>query len=201
MKRVVTLGIPWSLRQARYSEKNEGHFALAADTYTHFTSPIRRYPDLIVHRILKEVLQQQSAVGGRHSAKQQSVNGPISEEELHEIAESSSLSERRADEAERELIEWKQMKFMQERIGEDFAGLVVSVTKYGLFVELEELFIEGLVPIASLEGDRFTYRENTKQIIGERSRKAYSLGDRVRVLVDRIDRMQRKIQFALVSSQ
>jgi ribonuclease R len=93
------------------------------------------------------------------------------------------------------------MKFMQERLGEDFAGLVVSVTKYGLFVELEELFIEGLVPIASLEGDRFTYRENTKQIIGERSRKTYSLGDRVRVLVDRIDRLQRKIQFALVEER
>src|SRR5438552_6070592 len=212
-ERILSYLMLRSLRQARYSEKNEGHFALAADTYTHFTSPIRRYPDLIVHRILKEVLQQHSAVssqrsagsrhsaiGNRHSEKKQSV-GPISEEELHEIAESSSLSERRADEAERELIEWKQMKFMQERIGEDFAGLVVSVTKYGLFVELEDLFIEGLVPIASLEGDRFTYRENTKQIIGERSSRTYSRGDRVRVLVDRIDRMQRKIQFALVSGR
>src|SRR5213082_2255427 len=162
-ERILSFLMLRSLRQARYSEKNEGHFALAAETYTHFTSPIRRYPDLIVHRILKEVLSQQSAVSDQRSAKSRSLAalgmtnggvGPISKEELHEIAESSSLSERRADEAERELIEWKQMKFMQERIGEDFAGLVVSVTKYGLFVELEDLFIEGLVPIASLEGDR-----------------------------------------------
>lgn len=126
---------------------------------------------------------------------------PISEAELHDIAESSSETERRAADAERELIEWKQMKFMQERLGEEFAGLVVSVTKYGLFVELEDLFIEGLVPLGSLTDDRYTFRENTRQIIGGRSRKTYSLGNRVRVIVDRIDRLQRKIQFALVEPE
>ena len=118
-------------------------------------------------------------------------------ETLHDIAESSSQTERAADDAERELMEWKKIKFMQDRIGEDFAGLIVSVTKYGFFVELTDLFIEGLVPLDSLQDDRYTFRENTRQIIGDRSRKTFSIGDQVRVLVDRIDHAQRKIQFAL----
>ena len=120
---------------------------------------------------------------------------------LHEIAEESSQSERRADDAERELMEWKKVKFMEDRVGEEFAGLIVSVTKFGLFVELIDMFIEGLVPLASLADDRYQYHENTRQIIGQRSRKTYSLGDPVRVLVDRIDRMQKRIQFALVEER
>jgi ribonuclease R len=95
-------------------------------------------------------------------------------------------------------MEWKKLKFMEGRIGEDFAALIVSVTKYGMFVELEDLFIEGLVPLQSLTDDRYTYRENTRQIIGERTRKTYSIGQRVRVLLDRIDQVQKKMQFALL---
>jgi len=271
-----------SLKQARYSEENEGHFALAAPTYTHFTSPIRRYPDLIVHRILKAVLRDQGIPGGlgssgnsrtpqdprnkrsdqaeavleqesvlqaenadssgnleaHHSSspwskrerkgregkshegknhrgaarnkndeserkpqKAKAARGPISEPELHDIADSSSQTERAADEAERELLEWKKLRFMQTRIGEDFSGLIVSVTKYGFFVELEDLFIEGLVPLNSLDDDHYTFRENTRQIIGGRTRNTYSIGDKVQVLVDRIDRMQRKIQFAVVKER
>ncbi|HEV2112751.1 MAG TPA: VacB/RNase II family 3'-5' exoribonuclease, partial [Terriglobales bacterium] len=231
-ERILSFLMLRSLKQARYSEKNAGHFALAAPTYTHFTSPIRRYPDLLVHRILKEVLGREarghndghSAAGSLEIQPSKSEAGPspwskrrpqetesekreagdlrsgasYAEVQLHELAESSSYSERRADEAERELMEWKKIKFMGERLGEDFRGLVVSATKYGLFVELEDLFIEGLVPLQTLEGDRFTFRENTRQIIGERSRKTYSLGDRVRVIVDRIDQVRRKIQFALL---
>ncbi|HEY6350290.1 MAG TPA: RNB domain-containing ribonuclease [Candidatus Angelobacter sp.] len=224
-ERILSFLMLRSLKQAHYSEKNEGHFALAATSYTHFTSPIRRYPDLIVHRILKAVLRE----GGQehegkfvlHSAKispwtkprhaqtgpspakavHRAVPGPFPEEELREIAESSSRSERAADEAERELLEWKKMKFMEKHIGEEYQGLVVSVTKFGLFVELEELFIEGLVPLGSMEDDHYTFRENTRQIIGAGTRKTYSIGDRVRVLVDRIDRTQRKIQFALVQEK
>jgi len=131
----------------------------------------------------------------------QPLGGPISEDTLHDIAEESSQSERRADDAERELMEWKKVKFMEERVGEDFAGLIVSVTKFGLFVELIDMFIEGLVPLASLADDRYQYHENTRQIIGQRSRKTYSLGDPVRVLVDRIDRMQKRIQFAVVEER
>jgi len=276
-----------SLKQARYSAVNEGHFALAATTYTHFTSPIRRYPDLIVHRILREVLRSsperwegEIAVGiwgslsgatgvssvegaegansptatpfakspsqhdweerareghdfsraekrskrkgasapegpstsARHevatspwskrrdsASRQKSVEptgGPIPLDELHDIAEESSQSERRADDAERELMEWKKVKFMQERIGDVFDGLIISVTKFGLFVELNDLFVEGLVPLSTLTDDRYTYHENTREIIGQRSRKTYGLGQRVQVLVDRIDPVEKKIQFA-----
>ena len=133
---------------------------------------------------------------GRKKHKPQ--RGPLSLEELHDIADTSSKSERAADDAERELLEWKKLKFMQDRVGEDFQGLIVSVTKFGFFVELEELFIEGLVPLNSLTDDQYTFRENTRQIIGARTKKTYSIGDKVRVLVDRIDRMQRKIQFAVM---
>ncbi len=125
-------------------------------------------------------------------------DGPISSEELHSIAEESSQSERRADDAERELMEWKKVKFMQERVGEDFDGLIISVTKYGMFVELTDLFIEGLVPLNTLADDRYTYHENTREIIGQRSRKIFRLGQKVRVLVDRIDPVEKKIQFALL---
>ena len=129
------------------------------------------------------------------------IGGPISEPELHEIAESSSQSERAAAEAERELLEWKKLKFMEQRVGEDFDGLIVSVTKFGFFVELTELFIEGLVPLNSLADDNYSYHENTRQIIGARSKKTYSIGDKVRVIVDRIDHMQRKVQFAVLEEQ
>jgi len=255
-ERILSFLMLRSLKQARYSEENLGHFALAATAYTHFTSPIRRYPDLIIHRILKEVLRDsaevsdgQVAVGrfggsgsarkhdrtisgepapgsdngaGRprhtgqtkepspwskrrdHSAHREAVQpegGPIPVEELHDIAEESSQSERRADDAERELMEWKKVKFMQDRVGEDFDGLIISVTKYGFFVELTDLFVEGLVPLDSLADDRYTYHENTREIIGQRSHKIYSLGQRVRVLVDRIDPVEKKIQFAVLEER
>jgi len=237
-ERILSYLMLRSLKQARYSEENLGHFALAATSYTHFTSPIRRYPDLIVHRILKQVLRDsaeehdgdvpvgvfpaQSGEVSRagharpadtdaevpspwskrrdHAAHRESlepVGGPISLEELHDIAEESSQSERRADDAERELMEWKKVKFMQDRVGEEFDGLITSVTKFGFFVELSDLFVEGLVPLNTLTDDRYTYHESTREIIGQRSRKIYRIGQRIRVLVDRIDPVEKKIQFAV----
>jgi ribonuclease R len=129
------------------------------------------------------------------------IPGPIPEDELHNIADESSQSERRADEAERELMEWKKMKFMEQHIGEEFQGLIVSVTKFGMFVELNDMFIEGLVPLSSLADDRYQYHENTREIIGQRSRKTFTIGDNIRVLVDRIDRMQHRIQFGVVEER
>jgi ribonuclease R len=175
-----------SLKQARYSTDNAGHFALAADSYTHFTSPIRRYPDLIVHRLLRAALQQQA--------------GPP-ETELRPIAEDCSQSERRAADAERELVEWKKVKFMESRLGDEFGALAISATKYGLFVELEEMFIEGLVPIDTLPGDRYTYHENVRKIVGQRTRREFSIGDRVRVSLDRVDASERKLQFSIVEPE
>jgi ribonuclease R len=229
-ERILSYLMLRSLKQARYSEENLGHFALAATSYTHFTSPIRRYPDLIVHRILKEVLRESAekregdvpiGVSGAldsneaepgagatpwskrrentaHREAHEPLGGPMKVQELHEIAEESSQSERRADDAERELMEWKKVKFMQDRVGEDFDGLITSVTKFGFFVELTDLFVEGLVPLNTLTDDFYTYHENTRQIIGQRSRKTYGLGQRIRVLVDRIDPVEKKIQFAIL---
>ena len=232
-ERILSYLMLRSLKQARYSEENHGHFALAAAHYTHFTSPIRRYPDLIVHRVLKEVLHESperqegeipigvfpAAVSSGpsksaatadgpspwskrrdhtgHREDLSPIGGPISIEELHDIAEESSQAERRAAEAERELMEWKKVKFMQDRVGEDFDGLITSVTKFGFFVELTDLFVEGLVPLDSLTDDYYSFHEGTRELIGQRTRRTYRLGQRIRVLVDRIDPVEKKIQFAI----
>ncbi len=182
-ERILTYLMLRSLKQARYSEENQGHFALAAENYTHFTSPIRRYPDLVVHRVLTSWLEQRVA--------------PLTEEQLKEIAQESSLAERRADEAERELVEWKKAKFMAPRVGEEFRALIISTTRFGFFVELTDLFIEGLVPVDTLQGDHFRYHENTRKIVGERSKREFSIGDEVQVILDRVDPVERKLQFSL----
>ena len=119
----------------------------------------------------------------------------------HDVAGVALMQERRADEAERELMEWKKVKFMEDRVGEDFDGLIISVTKFGFFVELADLFVEGLVPLNTLIDDRYAFHENTREIIGQRSRKTYRLGQKLRVLVDRIDPVEKKMQFAVLEKE
>jgi ribonuclease R len=182
-ERILSYLMLRSLKQAKYSAENSGHFALAATHYTHFTSPIRRYPDLMVHRVLGALLD-----GTRYG----------DEEQMKVVSEDCSFTERRAAEAERDLVEWKKVKFMTSRVGEEFSGLIISTQKFGFFVELEDLFIEGLVPVESLPGDRYTYHENVRKIIGQRTRREFSIGDRVTVILDRVDDAEKKLQFSLV---
>jgi len=183
-ERILSYLMLRSLRQARYSENNVGHFALAATSYTHFTSPIRRYPDLIVHRLLGAHLDHRNY-----------------DADLHAIADQSSETERRASEAERELVEWKRVKFMLDKVGDEFPAMIISTTRFGFFVELEELFIEGLVPIDTLPGDQFAFHENTRKIVGKRHRRQFSIGDLVIVRLDRADGVEKRLQFGFVKLQ
>jgi ribonuclease R len=290
-ERILSYLMLRSLKQARYSDENEGHFALAAPCYTHFTSPIRRYPDLIVHRIAKRLLHNGvSGVGtlvegephnrkagptpwddrhagsrkphnkpdtsdinapqGRiekslkrkpgHAGHSEDIPGlmrfeeqpraanhnspvsarkhstesyvprateaepPIPESELAAIARESSENERRAAAAERELVEWKKIKFMRDKVDEEFDGMIMSATKYGLFVELADLFVEGLVPLGSLgalDGDYYVYHETTREILGEHLGRKFRMGQRVRVLLDKVDAVEKRLQFSIVPGE
>ena len=199
-ERILSYLMLRSLKQACYREENVGHFALAADSYTHFTSPIRRYPDLVVHRILRALLAASppdvAQLSLSHPSLDLSLPDPIARTELQETALESSEAERRAAEAERELMEWKKARFMRDRLGEEFDALIISVTKFGFFVELLEYFIEGLVPIETLTDDRYKFQEQQRQWLGERTRRRFRIGDRLRVRLDRVGEPGGKMNFS-----
>lgn len=205
-----------SMKRARYTPQNLGHFGLAMKTYTHFTSPIRRYPDLIVHRLLREVFDtgqrgqdewQEIDLGSRQAVSQVSwsVLGEEREQELRSqleiIGAHSSERERAADDAERELMDWRKAEFMSERVGEEFEGVIVGVRDYGVYVELDELFVEGLVHVSTLRDDRYEFEERKHRLVGAGSGRTLSLGDRVRVSVDRVDTERHLIDFSVVMEQ
>lgn len=177
-----------AMQQARYDPANLGHFGLAARTYTHFTSPIRRYPDLIVHRAVRE-----------SRAKTPDAQRLASWlERLPELARHTSAMERRAEEAERELAQWKKVRFMADKVGDEFTGIVIGVTAFGLFTELTEHFVEGLVHISGMADDYYRYVETEHALRGRDTKKVYRLGDVVRVQLVRVDRDHRRLELALV---
>jgi ribonuclease R len=176
-----------TMAQARYDTVNAGHFGLAAPTYTHFTSPIRRYPDLIVHRLLRES-RRQALAEARLDALREALPG---------AAALASQRERRAAEAERELVQWKKVRFMADKIGEKFDGYVTGVSPFGLFVELVGPFVEGLVHLSTMLDDDYRYLASAHALHGARSRRVFRLGDRVRVRVLRADAERRLIDFGL----
>jgi len=183
-ERVVNEILLRSMKWAKYSAKNLGHFGLASDGYTHFTSPIRRYPDLIVHRLLKRVLSKKEV--------------KIPEEVLANKADHLSNRERVAMEAEREILGRYRVRFMKDKIGGEFEGIISGVAAFGFFVELRDIFVEGLVRVTSLHDDYYQYHEKRYCLVGERTHKTFRIGDEVRVRVDRVDVERRHIDFSPV---
>jgi ribonuclease R len=176
-----------TMQKARYDPMNMGHFGLAAPTYTHFTSPIRRYPDLVVHRTLRE--QRHTNVSDERRAEL--------DEELPDVGRHTSNMEVRATEAERELVQWKKVRFMADKVGDTFDGYVTGVASFGLFIELIEHYVEGLVHVSTMADDYYRYSEQTHSLLGENTKKVYRLGDKVTVQVVRVDQERRQIDLAL----
>jgi ribonuclease R len=176
-----------TMQKARYDAMNVGHFGLAATTYTHFTSPIRRYPDLVVHRVLREL---------RHTRVTDERREEL-EEDLPDVGRHTSEMEVRATEAEREILQWKKVRFMADKVGDTFEGYVTGVTAFGLFVELVEHYVEGLVHVSTMADDYYRFSEQTHALFGENTRKTYRLGDRVTVQVVRVDQERRQIDLGL----
>ncbi|MBV9495572.1 MAG: ribonuclease R, partial [Acidobacteria bacterium] len=188
-ERFLTSIVLRSMKRASYQEESLGHFALALEHYCHFTSPIRRYPDLIVHRMLASLLEE----GPMYGDKRAKVDA-----QLPQTAMQSSDRERRAEEAEREVLEWKKVIFMRDKVGEAFAGIVTGTAPFGIFVELDEVYVQGMVPVATIGGDFWQFREREHRLVGESTGRELRLGDRVRVEVESIDEDRHQIEFRLL---
>jgi len=199
-----------SMQQAIYTPVNSGHFGLAYEAYAHFTSPIRRYPDLLVHRVIKALLQKKRypfkppahVVATQAPARAKRGKAPVAARQDGDAWESAgnhcSANERRADEASRDVEAWLKCKFMRERLGEEYAGTISAVTSFGLFVQLDELYVEGLIHVTELGGEYYRFDEARQELRGERTGVRYGVGGRVRVQVSRVDLDGRKIDFRMV---
>lgn len=192
-----------SMNQAVYQPDNKGHFGLAYDAYTHFTSPIRRYPDLLVHRAIRSVIH--SATDSKNVKRHPDATPltkqaiyPYTIEDMAAFGEQSSITERRADEATRDVVSWLKCEYLQDRVGDVFDGVVSSVVSFGLFVELKDLYIDGLVHITALPQDYYVHEPAQGRLVGERSRKVFALGDELSVKVVNVNLDERKIDFEIV---
>jgi ribonuclease R len=195
-----------SMNQAKYEAENKGHFGLAYKAYTHFTSPIRRYPDLLVHRAIRYLIRSgeggNQVAGGpslvarmRGVAKKHAL--PYTPAQMVALGEHCSLTERRADEASRDVVQWLKCQFMKQHLGDEFEGVISSVTSFGLFVQIGDLYIEGLVHVASLDSDYYRYDDVRHALVGESSGQRYALGDSVRVRIAAVNVEDRKIDLLM----
>jgi len=187
--RVIHMALLLSMNRAMYSTENSGHFALSIDRYTHFTSPIRRYPDLYVHRVIKQVLS-----GGGFSADE------VDLIKFSAAAEHCSMTERRADDATRDAVQWLKAEYMLEHIGETYSGVVTGVTDFGVFVELSSVYVEGLIHVTSLGNDYFHFDPVRRRLVGERTGRVFGPGTAVQVRVARVDLDRARIDFDLVGT-
>lgn len=184
-KSVISTIMLRSMQQAVYQPKNEGHFGLALNQYAHFTSPIRRYPDLLVHRAIKHILKRDSIINYRYSREQ-----------MNALGESCSTTERRAEEATRDVVSWLKCEFMQDHIGSEYPGVITAVTSFGLFIELTDIHVEGLLHVTNLSHDYYRFEQAAQAMVGERTGKQYRLGDPIMVKVAAVNLEDRKIDFA-----
>ncbi len=186
-----------SMSQAVYTPENEGHFGLAFDAYTHFTSPIRRYPDLIVHRVIKALVADEAL---QSKADSQTIKKYYTTSKLSEIGQSNSITERNADLATRDVMDWLKCEYMQSHIGNEYTGEVSAITNFGLFVRLNEVYVEGLIHVTELGNDYYHYDHAKQKMIGERSGNSFSIGDQLKIKVANVDIDLRRIDFSLNDS-
>ncbi len=203
-KQVIQVMMLRSMTQATYSPEEEGHFGLAYPAYTHFTSPIRRYPDLLIHRAIRSLIHSDSTSSSIKRADDfkldTSYRYPYSMEQVLQLGEHCSMTERRADDATRDVMAWLKCEYMQAEVGNDFNGVVTAVTGFGLFVELKDVYIEGLIHISSLPKDYYHFEAAKQRMVGEHTRKVFRLGDQVSVKVVSVNLDDRKIDFEIVST-
>lgn len=203
---VIQMMMLRSLQQAVYQPDNKGHFGLNYPGYAHFTSPIRRYPDLLIHRAIRHAIRSRKKalhlrrVKGAGTLPKKEIY-PYDMQAMLQFGEQCSLTERRADDATRDVISWLKCEFLQDHVGDEFAGVVTSVTGFGLFVELQDLYVEGLVHITSLPRDYYHFEQHKARLIGENTRRVFQLGDELTVQVARVDLEERKIDFELIETK